>query len=498
MDLAEELRASLQELLASGNLEIRETGSRVTAMEPVSWEIRGAAEKPLLHLWAENCNLTRRVLAINDHSAGRIALSVERFGRSQPQKLDLVRVEFQRSAKEISREGFCDALRRILAEQFPDETVEKLSIAADLEHSLSRIYARGISRKGAVRCAFLAVPQGETPDAIESSLTYALLWLERARQFGKRMVSFLRLILPAGTAESLVHRLGALHPRLAIQVYELNSLDEQIRRVDPCSNGNVKAWLMPRREGELLKSRSSEALAPIVSLMPEAISLHAIEQEQEVVLRFRGLTFARWQEGRVYFGIGAAMEELLPSNEDKLKRLVRQLQDFRNPLASDTRHPLYRAQPERWMQSLITEDLSHVDIDLDTEHVYEQVFARAGGRHGIPDLLTVTRAKRLAILELKATENPDLPLQAADYWMRIRRHQVQGDLARYGYFPGMELQASPPVVYLVAPALRFHPTTEIILSYLSPEIEVVRIGVAENWRRGLRVMLRKQAAGSSA
>jgi hypothetical protein len=101
------------------------------------------------------------------------------------------------------------------------------------------------------------------------------------------------------------------------------------------------------------------------------------------------------------------------------------------------------------------------------------------------DPLAVTRTRRLAILELKATQNPDLPLQAADFWTRIRRHQAQGDLTRYGYVHGIELQAAPPVVYLVAPALRFQATTATILSYLTPEMEVIRVGVAESWRRGL-------------
>lgn len=492
MDFAEELRASLQQFLASGTIEIRESGGRVTPLPPVSWEVRGAAAKPLLHLWAENCNLTRRVVAITDQSEDRMALAVERFGRAQPQRMDLVRLEFQRSAKEISREGFCEQLRRILAEQFPDETVEKLSIAADLEHSLSPIYARGISRKGPTRCAFLAVPENESQDAIESSLTYALLWLQRARQSsGKGSVSFLRLILPAGKTASLSHRLAALNPQLAIQVYELNSLHERIERVDPCGNGNVNTWLVPRREAELLKSRASEALASILALSPEGMSMHAVPQEQEVVLRFRGLPFARWRDGRVYFGSGATWEELSGRNEDKLKRLVVHLQDFRRPLASDTRHPLYRAQAERWMQSLVMRDISRVDINLDPEHVYEQVFAHVGGQHGVLDLLAVTRTKRLAILELKATENPDLPLQAADYWMRVRRHQAQGDLTRYGYFSGLELQSTPPIVYLVAPVLRFHPTTATILKYLSPEMEVIRVGLAESWRRGLRVMMRQ-------
>jgi hypothetical protein len=97
----------------------------------------------------------------------------------------------------------------------------------------------------------------------------------------------------------------------------------------------------------------------------------------------------------------------------------------------------------------------------------------------------------LAILELKATENPELPLQAADYCARIRRHQAQGDLARFGYFPGLQLQSAPPIVYLVAPALRFHPTTDPLVKYLSAEMQIVRVGLAESWRRSLRVVLRQ-------
>src|SRR5208282_5254661 len=175
MAIAEELRAGLQELLAAGTIEIRESGGRITPATPLSWEVRGAAEKPLLHLWAENCNFTRRILAITDQSDQRLMLAVERFGRTAPERMEIVRTDFQRSAKQISREDFCEQLRRILAEGFPDEAVEKLSIAADLEHALSRVYARGISRNGATRCAFLAVPQGESQDAIEGSLTFALL-----------------------------------------------------------------------------------------------------------------------------------------------------------------------------------------------------------------------------------------------------------------------------------------------------------------------------------
>jgi hypothetical protein len=52
-------------------------------------------------------------------------------------------------------------------------------------------------------------------------------------------------------------------------------------------------------------------------------------------------------------------------------------------------------------------------------------------------------------------------------------------------------QQVPPFVYLVAPALRFHPTTDELLKYLSPELEIVRAGLAESWRRGLRIVMRQ-------
>jgi hypothetical protein len=95
------------------------------------------------------------------------------------------------------------------------------------------------------------------------------------------------------------------------------------------------------------------------------------------------------------------------------------------------------------------------------------------------------------VLELKASEDIQLVMQAVDYWLRVRWHHQQDDFRRYGYFPDVALQQKPPLLFLVAPGFRFHPSSDIVLRYLSSEIEVVRIGLAENWRRGLRVIFRQ-------
>src|SRR6267154_1023875 len=107
MELARELEASLREFSAAATVEVRENRGRVAPLASLSWEVRGAAEKPLLHLWSAEYNLTRRVLAITDHSEQRLILAVERFGRSKPDRLEFVRMNFERSARDLTRHAFC-------------------------------------------------------------------------------------------------------------------------------------------------------------------------------------------------------------------------------------------------------------------------------------------------------------------------------------------------------------------------------------------------------
>ncbi|HEV1993678.1 MAG TPA: hypothetical protein VGR03_05055 [Candidatus Acidoferrum sp.] len=492
MEFAAELQASLQEFTASGVVEVRENGGCVAPFSGMSWEVRGNGEKPLLHLWSEQFNLTRRVLAITDHSEQRLALAVERFGRSKPDRLEFIRREFERGARELSREEFRDRLSHLLAEQFPDETIESLAASPDLEHSLSGNYARGILRRGSAYVAVLAVPGGEATDASDNSLTFALLWLRHARQSSCRgALTGVRIILPKNACGIVARRLAALDPQLAVELYEHDPALNILEKIDPRRAGNLDTWLVPHRESEALLDQARPALDAIIALAPQAVTLHPAAQSREVWLRFRGLPFARWQDGRVFFGINDVREELTPASRPALKHLLHDLEVHRHPLASDTRHPLYRGQPERWLESIVHEDVTRIDAMLDQRFVYAQVFANAGGEHGILDLLTVTRSGRVAIIELKANEHIHLPLQAADYWLRVRRQLQSGEIARYGYFPGVALQQASPLVYLVAPALRFHPTTDDLLNYLSPELEIVRVGLAESWRRGLRVVMRQ-------
>lgn len=380
----------------------------------------------------------------------------------------------------------------MLAEQFPDEQIESLTTSADHEHSFSGCYTRGAMHCGQRAWAVLGASADESAATLDGILTYALIWLDWARSHAdKRAVAGLRLFLPEGACRVTAHRSLALDPAANVELYEVQETLGRARLLDVRDIGNLATWLTPRRELEYVLSEAQPAVAPIVALAPEAISTGVPPGTREVALRFRGIEFARWQSGKVLFGLGETRRELTARNQASLRKLVGQLKRYRRPDAPDARHALYRAQAERWLESLAAAEPTRIDPSLDNRFFYEQVPAFAAGDRGVIDLLGVTRQGRLAVIELKAAEDIHLPLQAVDYWQRVRWHARQEDFQRYGYFPGIALQDRPPLLYLVAPGFLFHPTTDVILRHLSSEIEIARVGLNQDWRHGLQVVLRQ-------
>lgn len=148
--------------------------------------------------------------------------------------------------------------------------------------------------------------------------------------------------------------------------------------------------------------------------------------------------------------------------------------------------------PERWLESLVVREVAAVDERLDPACLYSQVPAFSASDRAMIDVLSVTREGRLAVVELKADEDIHLPLQGLDYWARVAWHHVRGEFQRCGYFPGRELCADNPLLFLVAPALHVHPATDTLLHYISPQIDWVLLGIDERWREGVRVVFRKR------
>jgi hypothetical protein len=146
--------------------------------------------------------------------------------------------------------------------------------------------------------------------------------------------------------------------------------------------------------------------------------------------------------------------------------------------------------PEAQIEAVIRANIQRIDGTLLPAPVYSQALHSAAGARGIMDLLAVDFTGRLTILEIKASEDLHLPLQALDYWMRVCWHLERGDFDRAGYFPGIRVRPEPPRILLVAPALQFHPTTETLLQFLSSDVQVECLGLGLEWRRDLKVAFR--------
>jgi hypothetical protein len=447
------------------------------------------------------------VVQVALHSPERVIFDVQKFGRERPGRLELIRTEVPRRSGRVHVEKFRARLSRTLAENFPDAEFNSLSASPDLEHSFSGLYVRGVMSEGRRAWAILAAPPGLTATAIEGILTFGLIWLDWTRDRAAHgAIEGLRLFLPEGATREARHRVRALNSSAYVEIFELIEHGTRVRAVDPADSENLESWLMPRREIDGVLDAARDAIESIRAADPAAAEYIAADvrppgrpagrpgarrRGPEVAVRYRGLEFARWSDGQLALGVGDDRSVWSPAALGSLKNLLHDLELHRNPLASSTQHRFYRASPERWLETLVRRDPSQLDAQLDPEFLYSQVSALSASDRGVIDLLGLTRQRRLVVIEMKASEDIHLPLQAADYWLRMKQHLNDGDFPRYGYFSGIEIDPRPPLLWLVAPALQFHPANEIILKYLSPEIQVVRVGLAENWRRGPRVVFRK-------
>ena len=147
---------------------------------------------------------------------------------------------------------------------------------------------------------------------------------------------------------------------------------------------------------------------------------------------------------------------------------------------------------ERSLEALVRHNPSAIDAALLPAPIHSQVLTFAAGDRDLIDLLAVSASHRLAVLELKTSEDIHLPLQALDYWMRIRWHAERGEL--HALFPGVPLSNLPPRLLLLAPAMSFHSSHSAVLRYFSPQIEVERVGINSDWHTNLKVVLRLTGA----
>ncbi len=458
--------------------------------------------KCILHLWSEERNTVRRVL--DAEVKGRtLRLNVLRFGQAQPKLMEICASRDRRAGtlKRSLRSQYQRVLERVLLREYRGCKVEHLSISPDLEHSFSPVYTRAVLRAGQSAFAVLGVNAEETQSSVDAALSFGILWMDYQRQHlaGRAHVEGLKLFLPPGRSEIVRQRAAHLHAEAAKwQIFELDERSEICEPVDSADSGNILTRLARAVDGKAARERFAASIERIRALAPAAEITS--ESASEIVFRLFGLEFARARIAPVsdsfrnaesiLFGVGPAEYVLDESSEGLFRELVQRITEQRHAGGSHT-NLFFRLAPERWLETLITRDVRTIDERLDGRFVYSQVPAFTASDRAMLDVLTCTLDGRLAVLELKADEDIHLPLQGLDYWARVHWHQQRGEFARQGYFAGRELSSVAPLLFLVAPALRVHPATDVLLRYLSPRIEWTLVQVDEHWREGVRVVHRK-------
>jgi len=479
-----EIRQIIERFLES-SLEpvLVEAGEEALAITAGNFALEFSNGALTLQAWDERRNLVRRVKGIGRETRKKLVLDVERFGKRSGtlELVDLGRSAGDQVELRSARLEFREQFHRFLRRQFPAYKVAELTTEPDLEHSLSPAYPRALLRQGASGWAAIGA-DADHPDGV---LTFGMIWLDYLRQRATGTATHgLILYLPAGHERNTCLRLLFLNARIAQYsafVYDENGWEAP---VDLRDYGNLETRLEPCRRR--LPSPLDAMLQPIL----EVPGVDAVERaDGEVSLRVRGLEFARTAGDQLLYGIDKR-RQARSAKSNEIQRLAEELCRLRSADAADRRNPLYLRNPEAWLESEVRRSMEQIDARLRPSPIYGQVPAFAAVDRGVMDLVALEHCGRLAVLELKASQDIHLPLQALDYWMRVRWHLERGEFSAQGYFPGVALRRESPRLLLVSPALEFHPSAERILHYFSPDVPVERAGLGLQWRKELKVVWR--------
>lgn len=481
-----------------------ENQTKLMDLAAARWRLNVEFGKLVFTAWISGKSISRRVEEIAYRDRDRFGLFVRRPGGRETTTLEFRELAAPESTgRAAGRAGFRQQLLDMLQREYRGWKFERTSNRSDRERTFSAWYTRGLARQGRSGWAFLGLGEEEGSAAADDVLAFGLIWFDwlRSREQGITL-SQLKLFLPPAVIPMIAPRAAILDPRVVrIEIYEWRPGMASPAQVDLRDCGNIETRLAPRRQAELLMESHASFIHDLLAGLDGKVELHPDPGGTSSSLRIAGLEVARIEgqlSPRVLYGLEGSFRRLDASCHDDFREFLREVQRIRRADGPAPQHDFYRLQSERWLESLLFRDITRIDPALLPEHVYSQVPAFSGQDRGVIDLLAMTRAGRLAVIELKVQEEINLPLQGLDYWLRVNWLQQRNQFKEFGYFGGRELSKIPPLLYLVSPAFRFHSTTKKLLAYLDTRVEVVLIGLNDSWRREIKVLFRQPRSRSTA
>ncbi len=336
---------------------------------------------------------------------------------------------------------------------------------------------------------FSDIAGGASP---ESVLATSILWFERLQARAKKPARELHIVAEKRAASNLQKLLSLLKApvRSKIKIFEINrtgGVESLKPRAELAMN---RLWReKPKKLNLPAEVVPGEIARRVIELSPEPIDV--IHSRHGETIRFNGIPFARVRimagKESGWFGIERIKRPLNEQSWPDLERLIDDLKNYRTAETASKRHEFYRVSPESWLESILRRNIKLLDANLILAPIYNQ-FRTVADKI---DLLALRRDGRLVIIEIKASPDRETPFQAADYWRKIEHLRKRGELKRAKVFGDLEIIDKPALVYAVAPALSFHRDFEHFARMLSPEIELWRFELHENWREEIKVISRR-------
>lgn len=416
--------------------------------------------------------------------------------------------------------------------------IESATLSPGMRRDQPGRYARVILRRTHQRLAVTATVANSDARNIDSLFSSALLWFHRLQQHPKRppieklLMAVERNILEAARQRHVLLRdslrerieLWEIQSRSRINIEDSPTINDERAGPDgplgssPTVRESVPpnphtGWhslepIRPWERKNLWRQRlkqfrpvdeheTIERVQQIIDLAPHAIDVVAARHGQ--TLRYHGLPFARvrrvMDRDRIWFGIEGSRRRLLDEyHEPDWQKLWRDLKNYRDANCPDRHHWFYRAAGEAWLESILRRDISKLDPGLIVAPLHAQFRTSHGGPTSARpiDLLALRHDGRLAVIELKVNEDREHVFQGVDYWRRVEAHRRRGHISTAKLFGDRDLSDESPLVYLVAPTLRFHPSFTTLARTIAPDIEVYRFDINEDWRSGIRVVRRER------
>ncbi len=455
----------------------------------------------ILSSWTETGSHSWRITAW-EWNGEKLLLEASRRMGADVATLQLVP---RASAKAITasiaaaRQARSEKLAQIASEFLSGAKIERAVLSPGMRRDQPGRYARIVLRRPHERLAVTATVAQSDPRNVDSLFSSALLWFNRVRQSPKRpFIQKLLLIVEHQILEATRQRHVLLRDELR-RVIELCEIDEEWQKLEPVRPFERRHLWRKRlaRFPPVVEEEQTERAQQIIAHAPGAIDVVASRHGQ--TLRYHGLPFARLRRvldrDRVWFGIEGSRRRLLDEYyREDWQKLLLDLEEHRNANASDRRHWLYRAAGEAWLESILRRDISKLDPGLIVAPLHAQFRTSHGGPTGARpiDLLALRHDGRLAVIELKVNEDREHVFQGVDYWRRVEAHRRRGHISAAKLFGEREISNESPLVYLVAPTLRFHRSFATLARTIAPDVEIYRFDINEDWRGGVRVVRRER------